>query len=67
MPTGMSTRPRLATDAISLILTQRSILTIKFWVFPLIVLPVTLLLRDGVLLPSLLTISIILSLVLTLK
>ena len=67
MPTGMSTLPIPATDAISLILTHHSIPTIKLWVFPVIVLPVTQLLRDGALHPFLLTISIIPSPVLTLK
>ncbi|MBK7633866.1 MAG: hypothetical protein IPJ13_05895 [Saprospiraceae bacterium] len=59
MPTGMSTLPIPATDAIRQILTHLSIPTIKLWVFPVIVLPVTLLLRDGVLHPSLRTISFI--------
>ena len=67
MPTGMSTLPIPATDAISLILTHHSIPTIKLWVFQVIVLPVTQLLRDGALHPFLLTISIIPSPVLTLK
>ena len=59
MPTGMSTLPIPATDAISLILTHHSIPTIKLWVFPVNAHPVTLLLRDGVLHPSLHTISFI--------
>ena len=59
MPTGMQTLPIPATDAISLILTHHSIPTIKLWVFPVNAHPVTLLLRDGVLHPSLHTISFI--------